>query len=151
MTEQRTILFVCTGNYYRSRFAELLFNARVDQASSWRAESRGFAPSPVNVGPISHATLERLSALGIAHPPVLRRPLLLSEADLESAELIVALDDVEHPPYVDALFPHWSERFVYWQVRDFGYMTVEHALGAIEQAVEQLVRRLAEQKRDINE
>ena len=25
--ESKTILFLCTGNYYRSRFAEILFNS----------------------------------------------------------------------------------------------------------------------------
>jgi protein-tyrosine-phosphatase len=24
---ERTVLFLCTGNYYRSRFAEILFNS----------------------------------------------------------------------------------------------------------------------------
>jgi hypothetical protein len=38
------ILFLCTGNYYRSRYAEELFNhlAKV-KGHSWRAFSRGAA------------------------------------------------------------------------------------------------------------
>ena len=51
-----TLLFVCTGNYYRSRFAEHLFNALAAQAGlPWRAESRGLAIEfgAHNVGPMS--------------------------------------------------------------------------------------------------
>ncbi len=38
------LLFLCTGNYYRSRFAELLFNHLAAQVGlDWRADSRGVA------------------------------------------------------------------------------------------------------------
>ena len=36
------LLFVCTGNYYRSRTAEELFNfLATHRTLSWRADSRG--------------------------------------------------------------------------------------------------------------
>jgi protein-tyrosine phosphatase len=55
--ECRTVLFLCTGNYYRSRFAELLFNhLAAAKAAPWRAESRGLDPDPLNIGPISRHT-----------------------------------------------------------------------------------------------
>ncbi len=38
------ILFLCTGNYYRSRFAENLFNwLATKQGLDWQADSRGLA------------------------------------------------------------------------------------------------------------
>ena len=38
------ILFLCTGNYYRSRFAEHLFNwLATKQGLDWQADSRGLA------------------------------------------------------------------------------------------------------------
>ena len=51
-----TVLFVCTANYYRSRFAEHLFNHLAGPAQSqWTASSRGVATElgAGNVGPIS--------------------------------------------------------------------------------------------------
>ena len=40
----KTVLFLCTGNYYRSRFAEELFNHEAGRAGLyWTAQSRGFA------------------------------------------------------------------------------------------------------------
>ena len=41
---RETVLFLCTGNYYRSRFAEMLFNhLAVESQLNWKADSRGIA------------------------------------------------------------------------------------------------------------
>ena len=41
----RTVLFLCTGNYYRSRFAEELFNHHAERAqASIGLRSRGVSP-----------------------------------------------------------------------------------------------------------
>jgi len=38
----RTVLFLCTGNYYRSRHAEAVFNHHAERLGlGWRAVSRG--------------------------------------------------------------------------------------------------------------
>ena len=41
-TNLKTVVFICTGNFYRSRFSEYLFNALAKQQGLyWRATSRG--------------------------------------------------------------------------------------------------------------
>src|SRR5438876_5201878 len=61
--EKKTILFLCTGNYYRSRFAESLFNAVAGQMRvPWRASSRGLAleRGTGNVGPMAVSAIDAL-------------------------------------------------------------------------------------------
>jgi protein-tyrosine phosphatase len=57
-----TLLFLCSGNYYRSRFAEHLFNAIADRDQlPWRADSRGLVVGRAgNVGPISRCLLKKV-------------------------------------------------------------------------------------------
>ena len=108
----KTLLFVCTGNYYRSRFAELYFNACVPGELGWLAEARGFEPSPLNPGPIARSTLAQLDRLGIGYEAP-RQPLRLSVADMEAATRIIMLDEDEHVAYVRRLFPEWHGRVEY--------------------------------------
>ena len=43
---QKVVLFLCTCNYYRSRFAEIVFNHKARKAGlDWQATSRGLARS----------------------------------------------------------------------------------------------------------
>jgi protein-tyrosine phosphatase len=144
MPTERSVLFICTGNYYRSRHAELYFNARVPPGLGWRAVSRGLALSRLNPGPIARSVLARLSSLQPPVVPEVRPPLPLTQADLEAADRIVALDADEHPPYVMRDFPAWHAQIDYWRIPDADRMTVADALAAIERAVDALIRDLAE-------
>ena len=41
---EKTVLFLCTGNHYRSRFAEILFDSVARKLGlPWRASSKGLA------------------------------------------------------------------------------------------------------------
>src|SRR6185312_4634288 len=96
-----TVLFLCTGNYYRSRFAEELFNHwAAHYALGWRARSRALAieRGKANVGPISRLVVQALDRRGINPRGHARMPTPCSSTDLESASLIIALKEAEHRP-----------------------------------------------------
>ena len=140
----KTVLFLCTGNYYRSRFAEVLFNHHA-AGLSWRAESRGLALEfgVNNVGPMSRKAVGRLAALGVASTAAcLRMPMRVSEADLARADLVVALKEAEHRPLLRERFPGWEGRVEYWHVHDIDCATPEEALPCIERLVLALAARL---------
>src|SRR4051794_7034527 len=92
---QKTVLFLCTGNYYRSRFAEILFNSVAGKMGlPWQASSRGLAleRGVSNVGPLAVAAVTALEALGVrAADAVIRLPAQVTTDDLERAALIVVL------------------------------------------------------------
>src|SRR5262245_33618195 len=92
---ENTVLFLCTGNYYRSRFAEALFNSvAVRMGLSWQASSRGLAleRGVNNVGPMAASAVQALEARGVpACDAITRMPVQVTTDDLEGAALIVAL------------------------------------------------------------
>src|SRR5437016_2609181 len=95
----RTVLFLCTGNYYRSRFAQIFFNElAAREALPWRAASRGLVTGwPGNVGPISPHTLRKLAELDIVCDGEVRHlPEQLAERDLVAADLVIAVKEDEH-------------------------------------------------------
>ena len=140
----KRVLFLCTGNYYRSRYAEIYFNWQAEQRGlPWTAESRGLAINGSNYGPISCHTVTRLKHQGIKHDADQRYPLPLSEADLTAADLVVAVKDAEHRPLVAARFPMWSDRIEYWHIHDLDCAMPESAIPHLENELVQLIDRLA--------
>ena len=147
-TNFKTVVFICTGNFYRSRFCEYLFNALAKKNGLyWRATSRGLrAKTTANEGPLSELAAYRLAALGVPFDAA-RFPIQLSEVDLEDADLVVALKKAEHHAMMVAQFPAWADRIMYWQIDDMDCATADESLPICESCVEFLVQTLlAEQQ-----
>lgn len=137
----RQVLFLCTGNYYRSRFAEELFNHEARIAGlNWRASSRGLAPepSPDNVGAISVFARQALKDRSIS--PAERFPAVCTIVDLESADRVIALKEAEHRLLLAQRFPDWENRTSYWHVDDIDVAEPADTIAKIDQLVRELIR-----------
>src|SRR5690349_7075658 len=104
----RKLLFLCTGNYYRSRFAEILFNQLAREGClDWTAFSRAVAierGARWNVGPISAHAREACRVRGITLPDPISLPTQACEADFAAAHRVIALKEAEHRPYIEQRF-----------------------------------------------
>jgi protein-tyrosine phosphatase len=146
LAESSTVLFLCSGNYYRSRFAELLFNHLVkDTALAYRADSAGLWPNcrTHNFGPISAATVAALRTRGVSLPESHRIPRDVTEAEIRNAAVTVALKEAEHRPIVVDRFPSVLERIEFWHVHDVEDAPPSEAIPLIETNVIALIARLA--------
>jgi protein-tyrosine phosphatase len=138
-----TVLFLCSGNYYRSRFAEILFNQlAAEQQLDWRAQSRGFRLSPANVGPISKHAVAGLEARGIALPEPRRFPLVVEEQDFVAFDRVIAVKEAEHRAKMQEKFPRWADRIEYWHIHDLDCAEPDETLAELEAKVRDLVERL---------
>jgi protein-tyrosine phosphatase len=144
----REVLFLCTGNYYRSRYAEALFNHEAARRGlPWRAFSRGLATHLAPPGGLSPHTTRRLQDRAIPAAHTGPDPVQVSEADLERAARIVALKETEHRPLLALLHPAWENRVEYWEISDLDSAVPEDALAAIEAHVTALLNELAGARR----
>ena len=137
------VLFICTGNYYRSRFAEAVFNHHAELSQiPWTAFSRGLAVHLAE-GYLSPLALEALGErkIELRHTGVDRRQL--SESDLIHSGRRIALDRKEHLAMMRGQFPDWADRIEYWDVPDILFQSPAKALSEIEHRTLELLKEVA--------
>lgn len=143
---ERTVLFLCTGNFYRSRYAEELFNYLAQEAGlPWRATSRGLyhiLPHPDTEGPLSFYTVEALAEAGIPIHGRERMPQQATTAELEAADVVIALQESEHRPMLAANYPHYDGPVTFWHIGDVAEIPASEALPQLDTAVRALVQSL---------
>lgn len=136
----KRVLFVCTGNFYRSRFAEALFNASAPPG--WTAFSRGLDTSTPRLTPVSPLVVAELARRHV-DAKLEASPQPLTRRDLDAADLVVLLDDGEHRPMLASQFPGYPQANVRgWSVADVPKVAPPLAFAAIAAQTEALVRSL---------
>jgi len=127
------LLFICTGNYYRSRFAEAVFNHHAAETNlKWQAFSRGLAIHLAPDDGLSIHTRNALTARGIPTHCTAAGKAPVTESDLRRAVRRIAPKEAEHRPYLHAHFPEWEDKVEYWQVHDLDQAQADEALSEIE-------------------
>jgi len=142
----KNVLFLCSGNYYRSRFAEIFFNWQAERHGlPWHADSRGLALERENPGPMSRHTIARLTELGISFEHYLRLPIKVSAEDFEHADHVIAVKETEHRPLIHRQFPSVLEQVEFWEVHDLDCVGPEVAIPHLEREVAELIAHLRSQ------
>lgn len=142
--ETAEVLFLCSGNYYRSRHAEMYFNWLAErQAAPWRATSRGLALSDNNVGALSVHTAARLAELGIVTGAAERFPAPVRDKDFAAARHVIAVKEAEHRPMIAGGFPQRLAEVEFWEIHDLDCAPPSVALPQLERQVECLLTRVS--------
>lgn len=146
MSEIKRVLFLCTGNYYRSRFAEEYFNHLATRHGlEWSADSAGLEVDKwrsYNPGTMSVHTIEKLESMSIQPQGRDRPERQFMPSEIDDFTRCIALSASEHRPMVERMHPELLDRIEFWTVEDLHLETAENALPMIIQAVEGLVDSL---------
>lgn len=150
----KNILFVCTGNYYRSRMAEEIFNYWSQYYElNWKAGSAGLrsdmSASP-NVGSISKHAVEMLGKGDYPIESKGRWPRSMTEKDFNTSDLIICLNHPEHRPAIEDRFESYAEEPIYWEVPDIDELEPEIAFQLIVFEVGRLIYQLSTSHSDLS-
>jgi protein-tyrosine phosphatase len=133
------ILCLRTGNDYRSRYAEQLFNHRAkSEGLDWRATSKGSACSAENIGPMDAPLLSARSRVG----PDQSEPHSTNadSALLPLARLLLRGELLKRE--IEQRFPEAAGRVTYLHVDDIEFAHESIALAMIDDQDGQLISTL---------
>ncbi len=113
------ILFVCTANIFRSRFAEEVFNCLViKQRIPAKAFSAGLKVGEYHVRKIYRPALEQLTKFNIKPKRPNELSVHINEVQLSKYDQLICMDEAEHKPMVLSNSKLNDINFEYWDIID---------------------------------
>ncbi len=92
---------------------------------------------------LSPAVAKQLDRFGIEiSPKCLRRPLPVTQADIDSADLVIAVDEEEHRRMIEIELPLNTRQIKFWSVPDVPYVRPEIGMRMLTRNVWELVKML---------
>lgn len=148
MTDKTKVTFVCTGNYYRSRFAESYFNYLCDILKlNFEADSYGLAIHYADElaeehGEISPYSKERMEQIGIPDHYFDRDRKSLTKDAIENSDIIIAMDKEEHTEMIMEQFPSYINQFNFFEVKDVFDWEPKKTLDETQKNVEKMINEI---------
>ena len=144
----KKLLFLCTGNYYRSRFSEEYFNFHMKaKNSAWTSDSMGIQrdfSGNGNIGPMSEHTLRELARLNIEALGKNRMPKHVQTPHFSEFDRVIAVSLEEHKPMLDENWPgSVIDNVEYFDVEDLHIEGQETALPRLKRHLDKLIEELA--------
>ena len=135
------VLFVCTANIHRSRFAEEVFNFLAkERNSAHRAFSAGLRVGNYSFRTIYYPALDNLKKFNITPLRPNDHSIHIEEVDIHEYDRIICMDEGEHRPMVMANENLDDELFEYWNIIDEPQVKSDISLPKCFQKVEDLLR-----------
>ena len=155
MINKTKVTFVCTGNYYRSRFAESYFNYLCDILKlDYVADSYGLAIHFADElakehGEVSPFSRERMNYIGIPERYFERDRKSLTKDAIENSDMVIAMDKEEHTPMIMESFPSYINQFNFFEVKDVFDWEPKQTLDETQKMVERMINDIVNEK-DVN-
>jgi len=140
------LLFLCTANYYRSRFAEQYFNHHAKlRGLTWLADSKAISRDPEAegiIGPMSSHSIKYLGEIGLVADDS-RYPIRVEDEHFDEFHRVIAASRDEHYPMMQMHFPHRADGIDYFEVEDLHIYGPERALPQLVASLDALLEELA--------
>ena len=137
------VLFVCTANIHRSRFAEEVFNHLAKKGDSvHQAFSAGLRVGDYSFRTIYYPALDNLKKFNITPHRPSAHSMHIDDVDLSEYGRIICMDEGEHKPMVLANPNLKNDLFEYWNIIDEPKVKSELSLPKCFQRVESLLSDL---------